>query len=67
MTIIHSKDTKFLGLWLDDRLNWNKHCSMLITKLKRNQALIRITKNLFSQNTLKQFTMLIFKVTLIMD
>ena len=53
MTIKHSKDTKFLGLWLDDRLSWNKHCSMLITKLKRNQALIRITKNLFSQNTLK--------------
>ena len=53
MTIKHSRDTKFLGLWLDDRLNWNKHCSMLITKLKRNQALIRITKNLFSQNTLK--------------
>ena len=26
---------------------------MLITKLKRNQALICITKNLFSQNTLK--------------
>ena len=53
MTIKHSKDTKFLGLWLDDKLNWNKHCSMLITKLKRNQALIRITKKLFSQNKLK--------------
>ena len=26
---------------------------MLITKLKRNQALLRTTKNLFSQNTLK--------------
>ena len=53
MIVNHSKHTKFLGLWLDKKLNWNKHCSMLITKLKRNQALIRTTKNLFNQSTLK--------------
>ena len=49
----HSKHTKFLGLWIDEKLNWNKHCSMLITKLKRNQALIRTKKPLFNQRTLK--------------
>ena len=53
MKVNHSEHTKFLGLWLDEKLNWNKHCSMLIMKLKRNQALIRTTKNLFNQSTLK--------------
>ena len=34
--IRHSESTKFLGLWIDDKLNWNKHCNILMTKLKRN-------------------------------
>ena len=51
--INHSEHTKFLGLWIDDKLNWNKHCNTLINKLKRNQTLIRTTKNLFNQSTLK--------------
>ena len=44
---------KFLGLWIDEKLNWSKHCNTLITKLKRNLALVRYTKNLFNQATLK--------------
>ena len=49
----HRKYTKFLGILLDENLSWNKHCNMLITKLKRNQAFIRTTKNLFNKSTLK--------------
>ena len=52
-TIHHSKHTKFLGLWIDEKLNWSQHCNYLITKLKRNLALVRNTKNLFNQTTLK--------------
>ena len=52
-TIHHSENTKFLGLWIDERLNWSKHCNNLITKLKRNLALVHNTKNLFNQATLK--------------
>ena len=52
-TIHHSKHTKFLGLWIDEKLNWSQHCNYLITKLKRNLALVHNTKNLFNQTTLK--------------
>ena len=52
-TIHHSKHTKFLGLWIDEKLNWSQHCNYLITKLKRNLALVCNTKNLFNQTTLK--------------
>ena len=51
--INHSENTKFLGLWIDEKLNWTKHCNTLITKLKRNLALVRNTRNLFNQSTLK--------------
>ena len=52
-TIHHSENTKFLSLWIDEKLNWSKHCNTLIAKLKRNLALVRNTKNLFNQSTLK--------------
>ena len=52
-TITHSENTKFLGLWIDEKLNWSKHCNTLITKLKRNLALVHNTQNLFNQATLK--------------
>ena len=46
-TINHSENTKFLGLWIDEKLNWSKHCNTLITKLKRNLALVCNTKKPF--------------------
>ena len=51
--IDHSENTKLLGLWIDENLNWTKHCNTLITKLKRNLALVHNTRNLFNQSTLK--------------
>ena len=38
--IKHSAYTKFLGLLIDENLNWNKHSNILIIKLKRNLALM---------------------------
>ena len=51
--IQESNNTKFLGLWMDKDLNWKKHTSILINKIKRNTTLLRNTKNIFHKNTLK--------------
>ena len=51
--IVESENTKFLGLWMDKNLNWKKHTSILINKIKRNTTLIRNTKTIFSKETLK--------------
>ena len=29
------KETKFLGIWLDENLNWSAHTSKLITRSKK--------------------------------
>ena len=39
------KETKFLGIWLDNRLSWNVHLSKLFVKLKRNLNLLRVSKH----------------------
>ena len=46
------KETKFLGVWLDDEVNWNCHLSKLSAKIKRNVYLLRNHKNTLD-NTLK--------------
>ena len=51
--ITESESTKFLGLWMDKNLNWKKHTSILINKIKRNTILIKNTKNMFDKDTLK--------------
>ena len=47
------KETKFLGIWLDDELNWNCHLSKVSTKIKRNVYLLKNHKNILDCNTLK--------------
>ena len=48
-----NNSTKFLGLWMGNNLNWKRHTSILINKIKRNTTLIRNTKNIFNKDTLK--------------
>ena len=36
---------KFLGIWLDNNLDWNKHHSAIFSKLKQNTGLLRRCKN----------------------
>ena len=33
---------KFLGIWLDENLDWNYHCNVILNKIKRNTYLLRM-------------------------
>ena len=46
VTLLLVKETKFLGIWLDEDLSWNSHLSKLSGKIKRNMHLIRNPKNI---------------------
>lgn len=45
----NSKNVKFLGIMMDDCLNWNSHCETLITKLNSISYLIRSLKSVMSK------------------
>ena len=47
------KETKFLGMWLDCHLNWSSHLNKLFLKLKRNQAMLRLSKNFLNKQSRK--------------
>ena len=53
ITLKKAKIAKFLGLWLDEDLNWNTHITKLINKIKRNMHLLQVPKNLFNEHALK--------------
>ena len=48
-----SNTTKFLGVWIDNCLNWNEHLKQLMTKLKRNLGLLRNSKNFLPKHGMK--------------
>ena len=45
--------TKFLGIWLDKNLDWNKHIDVLLGKLKQNVRLLRKSKNLLDKPAMR--------------
>ena len=45
--------TKFLGVWLDDQLNWRTHYLKLLPKLKRGEKLLQQCKKFLDSPTLK--------------
>ena len=53
VTLRPVESVKFLGLWLDQNLNWNIHVNKLITRIKRNMHLLRTPKHLFNEKSLK--------------
>ena len=53
MVIHNQKETKFLGMWLDQSLNWHSHVQKLILKIKRNKYLLNNGKHLMDLNTKK--------------
>ena len=53
VTLRPVESVKFLGLWLDQNLNWDTHVNKLIAKIKRNMHLLRTPKHLFNKKTLK--------------
>ena len=53
LTIPNQKETKFLGMWLDQSLNWQCHIQKLTLKIKRNTYLLSNGKQLMDQETKK--------------
>ena len=53
MIIPNQRETRFLGMWLDQSLNWHSHIQKLILKIKRNKYLLNNGKHLMDQNTKK--------------
>lgn len=46
-------ETKFLGVWIDKRLNWDSHINRLNLKLNQNKNLLHRGKNLLKTATKK--------------
>ena len=53
ITIQNTHETKFLGIWLDEHLNWTTHIQKLILKLTRNTNLLKYNQNLMPIHTKK--------------
>ena len=51
-TIPQVQHTKFLGLWIDQELNWKEHISKLLLKLKLKLNLLLAGKNCLSTHAL---------------
>ena len=43
--------TKFLGIHIDDQLNWKHQYAFLYNKLKCNKRMLQITKNILITST----------------
>ena len=48
-----SETVKFLGVWIDEKLAWTKHTSLLIMKLKQNMHLLRLNNKFLNKDTKK--------------
>ena len=51
--ITSSKEVRFLGLWLDENLNWQTQINKLILKLTRNVNLLKYSRNMMPTETKK--------------
>ena len=51
--LINVPYVKFLGIWLDQNLQWNKHLSTLIMKIKRNTNLLQIGNKFLNKDSKK--------------
>ena len=45
--------TKFLGIWVDDKLNWNSHIDKLETRLRTKLCMLRRGQNLLTTHAKK--------------
>ena len=53
VTILRKRQTKFLGVWVDDQLNWKHHMQNLITRISSQMGLVKRGKNLPSSHAKK--------------
>ena len=47
------RETKFLGTWLDDQLNWKMHITRLVTRLKCGLGMLQRSKSLLTPRAMK--------------
>ena len=52
-TIPCQTETKFLGVWIDKNLDWNKHVDVLLIKLRQNVGLLKKSKNILDRPALR--------------
>ena len=52
-TIENVQVSKFLGLYVDDRLNWKQHIDYVQTKLSKTTAIMNKMRNLLHENALR--------------
>ena len=45
--------TKFVGVYLDNQLNWKLHTTILFNKIQSNKYLLSISKNLLNEQSLR--------------
>ena len=50
--ISNSRETKFLGIWLNNNLSWESHIRQLTLKLKRNLMLLKRSRNFLKKKAL---------------
>ena len=43
MRLTSEDSTKFLGMWVDKQLNWKKHLSIVLAKIKQNTNMLKIS------------------------
>ena len=53
ITIPRVHATKFLGVWLDDKLNWSTHVAVVRKKLQSRQRLLARSKNFLNAHCLR--------------
>ena len=47
------EQTKFLGIWLDQNLNWKYHVNNLVVKLKRNLNMLKESQYILNKHSMK--------------
>ena len=50
-TIKNSPEAKFLGMTLDQNLNWSSHLNQLFLKLNRNLNLLKLSRNMMNRES----------------
>ena len=52
-TILETRETKFLGVILDNQLSWHSHVKHISKKISKSAAILRILRDIFPLNILK--------------
>ena len=50
LALYNQRNTKFLGIFVDDELTWNQHVANLINKLMINKNLLSLSRNLLDKS-----------------